>query len=302
MSATSLIILSIFVLSATYVHWRGQVRHNLLRQITSYTSILAPLNVLIYAFSKVPMKPYQDADRFPEVKLLRDNWQAIAAEANALYEGGDIRPYTALNDVGFYSFAKRGWTRFYLNWYGHIPASAERLCPKTLELLRQVPSVRAAMFAVLPPGGKLTQHRDPYAGSVRYHLGLSTPNDDRCHILVDGIPYSWRDGEGVLFDETYIHWAFNKTERHRIILFCDIERPLWTPFMRVFNRFMGGLLGSATVARNFPDEKLGVFNRIIPHLYGLRGLGKSFKQFNAPLYYLWKYTVFALLIFIIFFH
>jgi aspartyl/asparaginyl beta-hydroxylase (cupin superfamily) len=34
-----------------------------------------------------------------------------------------------------------------------------------------------------------------------------TPNDDRCFIEVDGIRYSWRDGEAVIFDETYIHWA-----------------------------------------------------------------------------------------------
>ena len=28
------------------------------------------------------------------------------------------------------------------------------------------------MFASLPPGGRLVQHRDPYAGSLRYHMGL----------------------------------------------------------------------------------------------------------------------------------
>lgn len=82
------------------------------------------------------------------------------------------------------------------------------------------------MFAELPPGAYLGKHRDPYAGSVRYHLGLSTPNDDRCFIEVDRQRHSWRDGEAVIFDETYVHWAENKTEQTRIILFCDIERPM----------------------------------------------------------------------------
>ena len=49
------------------------------------------------------------------------------------------------------------------------------------------------MFAELPPDGQLNPHRDPFAGSLRYHLGLSTPNDDGCHIIVDGEPYSWRE-------------------------------------------------------------------------------------------------------------
>ena len=78
----------------------------------------------------------------------------------------------------------------------------------------------------LPPGGVLTLHRAPYAGSLRYHLGLVTPNDDNCAIIVDGQRYSWRDGEEVVFDETYLHWAENKTDKDRIILFCDIERPI----------------------------------------------------------------------------
>jgi hypothetical protein len=32
--------------------------------------------------------------------------------------------------------------------------------------------------ALLPPGGDLA-HRDPFAGSLRYHLGLSTPNSEK---------------------------------------------------------------------------------------------------------------------------
>src|SRR5690606_41164828 len=57
-------------------------------------------------------------------------------------------------------------------------------------------------------------------------LGLATPNSDACRIYVDGQPYAWRDGEDVMFDETYVHWVKNETDVTRVILFCDIERPL----------------------------------------------------------------------------
>ena len=76
------------------------------------------------------------------------------------------------------------------------------------------------MFALLPPGGKLDAHRDPFAGSLRYHLGLVTPNSDKCRILVDGVPRVWRDGEAFMFDETFIHSAENTTDVSRMILFC----------------------------------------------------------------------------------
>jgi beta-hydroxylase len=68
------------------------------------------------------------------------------------------------------------------------------------------------MFAELPPGAKLNLHRDPMQGSLRYHLAVLAPNDDRCMIEVDGQPYSWREGEGVIFDETFMHWAENRSK------------------------------------------------------------------------------------------
>jgi len=83
------------------------------------------------------------------------------------------------------------------------------------------------MFAMLPAGGKLGAHRDPFAGSLRYHLGLVTPNSERCRILVDGMECVWREGQAFMFDETFIHAAENATDQNRIILFCDVERPIW---------------------------------------------------------------------------
>ena len=92
-----------------------------------------------------------------------------------------------------------------------------------------------AMFAIMEPGAHLNPHRDPFGGSLRYHLGLITPNDDRCFIDVDGERYSWRDGQGVMFDETYIHYAENGTDENRIILLCDIERPMTQRWAQSFN-------------------------------------------------------------------
>jgi aspartyl/asparaginyl beta-hydroxylase (cupin superfamily) len=52
--------------------------------------------------------------------------------------------------------------------------------------------IKGAMFATLGPGARLVQHRDPYAGLLRYHLGLVTPTHPGvCRIFVDGNEYSW---------------------------------------------------------------------------------------------------------------
>ena len=290
------VILAIFVLSALYVHFRGQVRHKFFRQLSDHSTFLAPLNVFMYLFSKVPGTPYLSPAQFPEMRILEENWEVIREEALAMRNGGSIKASSQFNDVGFNSFFKSGWKRFYLKWYGESHPSAMKLCPRTTELLQGIGSVKAAMFATLPPGSKLVRHRDPYAGSYRYHLGLDTPNDDACYICVDGENYAWRDGEGVIFDETYIHYAANQTDHNRIILFCDVERPLKYRWATAFNRWFSRKVMAAAAAPNDAGDKTGGINRLFTRIYKIRARGKALKKRNRTRYYLEKWAVVAALV------
>lgn len=215
-------VLLVFFGSVLFVHLRGKARLPVLRQFVNHSALFAPYNALMYLFSGVPSKPYLDRQRFPELDVLKDNWQEIREEAMRLFDEGYIRAAEKDNDAGFGSFFKKGWKRFYLKWYDKPLPSAQTLCPRTVELVSSIPNVKGAMFALLPGGSHLNPHRDPFAGSLRYHLGLSTPNSDACRIYVDGEQYAWRDGEDVMFDETYVHWVKNETDVTRVILFCDI--------------------------------------------------------------------------------
>ena len=210
--APKYLILATFIGTGLYIHLRGRVKHKLFRQLTDHSTVMAPYNTLMYLFSTVPAKPYADVDQFPELAGLKDNWKMIRSEDLKLFDEGYIRAAAKYNDVGFNSFFRTGWKRFYLKRHDDFLPSAKTLYPKTATLLAGIPSVNAAMFALLPPGSKLVSHRDPFAGSLRYHLGLVTPNSEKCYIVVDGESYYWRDGEAVMFDETYIHYAENQTE------------------------------------------------------------------------------------------
>lgn len=188
------IIIGIFIISVIYAHSRGVEKQKLSRQLFDHSTFMAPINMFMTRFSTLPAKqPYFDTTAFPELQKLTENWQVIREEALRLQH--HIKAAQANNDAGFNTFFKRGWKRFYLKWYSDAHPSAETLCPITTKLVNSIPSIKAAMFAELPPGAYLGKHRDPYAGSVRYHLGLSTPNDDRCFIEVDRQRHSWRDGE-----------------------------------------------------------------------------------------------------------
>ena len=290
-----IVLLALVVLSATAVHLRGRVRLKFARQLTDHSTFVAPYNAFAYLTSRAPNRPYLDAADFPDLKPLTDNWRVIRDEGLKLLDEGMVREATGHNDIGFHTFFKRGWRRFYLKWYDAPQPSAERLCPKTVALLNEVPSVHGAMFATLPPGGRLGAHRDPFAGSLRYHLGLRTPNADACWIEVDGRRYSWRDGEAVMFDETFVHTAENATEVNRLILFCDVERPMWAPAAAV-NRWVMRHVMRATATQNEAGERIGAINRAFGVLFEVKEAGQRLKARNRRLYYALKYaTILAVL-------
>lgn len=297
-----LAILATFVACAVYVQRRGQLQHSkLTRKLSDHGNFLAPINCLFYAFNKGKNTPFVEVSRFPELQVLQDNWQTIRDEALRLNDSTQIKASSAYDDVGFHSFFRYGWKRFYLKWYGADLASAGQLCPKTLEFLKPLKSVKGAMFAMLPPGSELKKHRDPYAGSFRYHLGLVTPNSDSCYICVDGQNYAWRDGEAVIFDETYLHYARNDSDQNRIILFLDIKRPVKLFLVDWINEAFSRLVMAASATKNLDGDRVGLLNRVFGPFYRLRIQGKKLKAFNRPLYYLAQYTIYAALIYWIFF-
>ncbi|MDR3412916.1 MAG: aspartyl/asparaginyl beta-hydroxylase domain-containing protein, partial [Formivibrio sp.] len=140
------IIVIAFVLSVAYVHFRGRVRHKLARQLSDHSTFLAPINAFLYLFSKLPNRPYLRTEDFPDLRPLQTHWQEIREEALALLRQGEIKRSDEFNDLGFNSFFKSGWKRFYLKWYGEHHPSAMKLCPRTTELLKQIDSIKAAMF------------------------------------------------------------------------------------------------------------------------------------------------------------
>jgi beta-hydroxylase len=289
--APRFLVLYVFVATAMFVHYRGRVRHGFFRQLTDHSSLMAPYNALMYLVSAVPNRPYVEVRQFPELRPLQENWQLIRDEALSLFDEGHIRAAATYNDLGFNSFFKTGWKRFYVKWYDQPLPSARALCPRTVALVQSIPTVNAAMFALLPPGSKLGAHRDPFAGSLRYHLGLVTPNSDACRIVVDGQPYSWRDGEPVMFDETYIHTAENRSDVTRIILFCDVERPLRFAPIRWLNHLMEVTAIRASQTENAPGDRVGVLNHVFNGAYRVRRIGKWIKKKSKVAHYTLKWLL-----------
>ncbi len=60
--------------------------------------------------------------------------------------------------------------------------------------------------------------------------GLLVPEPrERCRLRVGDSFASWREGEVLLFDDTYSHEVWNDTGGVRVVLFLDVVRPLRFP-------------------------------------------------------------------------
>jgi len=282
-------ILTIYILSFTYIRSRNETLFSFRRQMTDVATFMLPFNLPAYLLSKVPLKSHYDADEFPELKVIEDNWQDIQKEALALYSAGHI---TIKDDLPASSFYKDNrWTSFYLKLYDSDIPSARELAPKTMALIDKVPSMNLALFACLNPGKNINKHHDPFAYTLRYSLGLSTPNSDGSGIMVDGVDYKWKDGESIIFDETYLHHAYNSTDKPRIILMTDIDRPLKSKFVQRLYFYFGRFFNNLFVIDNIDAKKSGIGNKFGYYFLAYKKFIKRIKHWNKPIYMTGKYAL-----------
>jgi len=105
----------------------------------------------------------------------------------------------------------------------------------------------------------------------------------------------------VMFDETFIHWAENRSDIDRLILFCDVERPLRIRALARLNHWTKSTFVRATQTENAPGDKVGLLNRLFSIAYYARVPGKRLKAWNKHVYYTVKFGLLAAFVYFVFF-
>jgi aspartyl/asparaginyl beta-hydroxylase (cupin superfamily) len=167
----------------------------------------------------------------PSLAELDRHYPEIRAEVERLLGTGvDMPTYHDLDDRQKYisGASKQKWKVFMLYAMGAKPEANRQQCPKTVALLDKVPHLFQAFFSILEPGKSVPAHNGPFPGYIRYHLGLIVPATNPPKIRVKDQMYTWREGESVLFDDTWNHEVYNQSDGPRVILLVDIMRPLPT--------------------------------------------------------------------------
>ena len=221
----------------------GFILFNVVLYIVEPSLIAVTFSLVLRLFFRNP--PMIDMEKeFKDHQILKDNWETIRAELLEVLKDEEAIPkfhevdkiQRFINDGD-----KSPWRVFMFKAYDNWQDSNCAKAPKTTALLKQVPGITTAMFSILGPYKHIPPHNGFYKGVYRYHLGLVIPKSGECYIENGGQRYDWKDGEDVLFDDTYKHAVWNKTDETRVVLFCDVFRTDLPKIFQPVNRWVYSL-------------------------------------------------------------
>ena len=195
---------------------------------------------------------------YPELRLLESDYATVRKECQELLGMKErITDVEALGggytDGGIHAIA---WKSFMFK-SGEFIESNCRMAPETTKILaadsrplyglllhsRAAPIRYAALRLLqglppLSPGRDHPgqQHRSERLAARQRRQGGQRHADD--HSLIEkGEKYYWHDGEGVMFDDTYLHDAANDSDEVRVVLWLDVARKAAVVAAAPFNKF-----------------------------------------------------------------
>ena len=175
--------------------------------------------------SLAPLDAPLDADAPPWARTVRAHWPAVREELDGLLSDGVRLPETD-DLVGSDQGAEGRWTTYVMTWYGRwVPENCRR-CPRTTEMLEQVPGLQVAGFTVLGPHTRIPVHQGP-TKSFRWQMGVRIPDPvGSCGLRIGDDTVIWSDGGTLAFDDRSPHEAWNDSEEDRYVLFIQVPWPI----------------------------------------------------------------------------
>jgi hypothetical protein len=195
----------------TEVSWRPPLH--------SYFPLQRPLEF----YPGLDTREIHDPGRFPWVAELEGSFPVIQAELSQLVEAGSgFSPvYRAQTSTG-------EWAASYLWVFGKKVEETCRLCPETTRILSSIPGVAefgTTMCSGLAPHTHISPHYGYSNAKLRCQLPIRVPVPDLCRLKVGEHEVEQREGKCIVFDDSFLHSAWNDSDEPRFVLVFDFFHP-----------------------------------------------------------------------------
>jgi aspartyl/asparaginyl beta-hydroxylase (cupin superfamily) len=192
-----------------------------------------PINLFFDIFVGAGRRPvfFDIAATRPDLLAFDRHYPAIREEVERLLESRVRIPrYHEIDplqrQVSEKTDPHRSWSIFMLNSMDVRWEENRARCPVTSGLVDQMPDLFQAFFSILEGGKSIPAHNGIYRGYLRYHLALKVPRENPPKIRVKDQFHQWKEGESVLFDDSWEHQVYNEASDFRVVLIVDILRPM----------------------------------------------------------------------------
>lgn len=190
-----------------------------------------------FYFPDLPDLPYHDPFLQPwaaqlqsSVDVIRNDAQRVFAEDQKfqpfLVSKGSNQTQEHISGSG----TAPAWDAFFFYRHGERFDKNHDRCPDTSAVLESIELCRISdqapeiCFSVLGPGTQIMPHYGVSNVRLVMHLPLLIPGNCALN-LIDAGEHHWEQGNLVMFDDTFQHEAWNRSDTPRIVLLMDCWNP-----------------------------------------------------------------------------
>lgn len=174
-------------------------------------------------------QPWHDPQNFEWAQQLEKQYKLIQQELLNISATDNNRfiPYREPEDFfpnSISEYNSNNWYTFPFSLYGRNFGKNCELCPVTTNILQSIPRITGVVhFSALTTRHHITPHSGPFNFILRCQLPLIVPNNSILRVAHESRKLV--EGKLLIFDDSFVHEAWNYSNSSRIVLLFDIYHP-----------------------------------------------------------------------------
>ena len=169
------------------------------------------------------MPVFYDSSKWDLTEYLKSHFTEIKEEILRYY-GSD--PESLKSNFTPYNYSENGWKTVNLYTYGYRYNDHCKEFPVLDSIVRNIPNMTMCQIAVLEPGVRVKANLGDTNAIIRNHMGIVVPGSlPEIGLRAGNIDQAWGEGEVFSFCIVHRHYAWNYTDKPRIVLIVDAMHP-----------------------------------------------------------------------------